>query len=137
MEIKAKARFIRMSPRKVRLVIDLIRGMHVDKALTQLRFVNKLAVEPVSKLLNSAIANATNNFQLDANTLYIKSITADGGPTLHRSTPRAFGRATPIRKRTAHISIVLEDRAPGEVKQPLIKTSVTKKSVSQTRVQAK
>lgn len=140
MEIKAKARFIRMSPSKVRLVIDVIRGMHVAQAQTQLKFMNKLATEPVLKLLNSAIANAQNNFQIDPSGLFIKAIAADGGPTLHRSTPRAFGRATPIRKRTTHISIVLDEKIAKtkEVKEVKSESVVEKKKpVSRKRVQAK
>ena len=113
MEIKAKARYIRTSPRKVRLVIDVIRGMRVAQAQTQLKFMKKDAAEPVLKLLNSAIANATNNFQIDPGGLFIKTITADGGPTLHRWMPRAFGRTTPIRKRTSHISIILDSKDAG------------------------
>lgn len=97
-----------MSSRKVRLVIDLIRGARVEKAQTQLRFANKLAAEPVLKLLNSAIANAVNNFQMNKDDLKITSITADEGPILDRWHPRAHGRAMPIRKRSTHISIILE-----------------------------
>ncbi|OGL96104.1 50S ribosomal protein L22 [Candidatus Uhrbacteria bacterium RIFOXYB12_FULL_58_10] len=109
MEVIAKANNIRMSPRKVRLVIDVIRGMDVMRAQTQLQFMKKAAVLPVLKLLNSAIANAEHNFQLDKENLFVKTITADGGPTIHRWTPKAFGRAAPIRKRTSHITIVLSD----------------------------
>jgi large subunit ribosomal protein L22 len=108
MQVKAHARHIRMSSRKVRLVIDLIRGARVEKAQTQLRFANKLAAEPVLKLLNSAIANAVNNFQMNNEDLKITSITADEGPILDRWQPRAHGRAMPIRKRSTHISIILE-----------------------------
>lgn len=111
MEVKAKARYIRMSPRKVRLVVDLIRGLNVQEAKAQLSFSKKAAAEPVLKLLNSAIANATHNFNMEASDLYVKTITADGGPTLKRWRPRAFGRAGAIRKRTSHINIVLASRA--------------------------
>jgi large subunit ribosomal protein L22 len=110
MEVKAKARYVRMSPRKVRLVINVVRGMNVKEAQTQLQFMKKAAAEPVLKLLNSAIANAEHNFELSKDGLRIKSITADGGPTLGRWRARAFGKAAPIRKRTSHISIILEDR---------------------------
>lgn len=112
MEVKATARYIRMSPRKVRLVIDVIRGLGVSEARSQLYVMKKAAAEPVSKLLESAIANAQNNFNLNANELYVKRIVADGGPMLDRWRARAFGRAAPIRKRTTHISIILEPRAP-------------------------
>ncbi len=111
MEVTAKANNIRMSPRKVRLVIDVIRGMDVARAQTQLQFIKKEACGPVLKLLNSAIANAGHNFDIAKETLYVKTITADGGPVLKRWTPKAFGRSAPIRKRTAHITIILDERA--------------------------
>ncbi len=117
MQVKAKARFIRMSARKVRLVVDLIRGAHVSKAQTQLRFANKAAAEPVLKLLNSAIANATNNFNLNKDDLVITSIMVDEGPTLDRFHPRAHGRAMPIRKRSSHISIIIENVEQKEAKK--------------------
>lgn len=110
MEVKAKARHIRMSPRKIRLVVDVIRGRRVSDAQTQLRFMKKAAALPVLKLLNSALANATHNFQLEAHNLYVKCIAADEGTTIHRWTPKAQGRATPIRKRTTHISIILDEK---------------------------
>ena len=110
MDVKAKASHIKMSPRKVRLVVDVVRGMDVAKAKDQLQFIHKAAVRPVLKLLNSAIANATNNFELKEDNLYVKEIRVDQGPTLKRWRPRAFGRAAPIRKRTSHISIILGER---------------------------
>ncbi|MEK7615364.1 MAG: 50S ribosomal protein L22 [Patescibacteria group bacterium] len=112
MEVKAKARHIHISSRKVRLVVDVIRGKRVKEAQVQLQFMKKAAALPVLKLLNSAIANATHNFQLDEQKLFVKTIAADEGPTLHRSMPRAHGRAAPIRKRSTHISIVLEEKEP-------------------------
>ncbi len=111
MEVRANARYIRMSPRKVRLVVDAVRGKHVDAAITQLRFLNKAAALPVLKLLQSAVANAEHNFKLDRGSLYVKAIAADGGPVLKRWRARAFGRAATIRKRTSHISVVLDDVA--------------------------
>lgn len=113
MEVKAKARFIRMSPRKIRLVVNLVRGLDVDDAVAQLRFLNKAAARPVYKLIESARANAENNFKLNPGSLFIKTITVDGGPVLKRWMPRAFGRATPVRKRTAHITVVLDERGVG------------------------
>jgi large subunit ribosomal protein L22 len=110
MEVNASARYIRMSPRKVRLVIDVIRGMSVKQARTQLFVMKKAAAEPVGKLLESALANAAHNFHLNVEELYVKRITADGGPVLGRWRARAFGRAAPIRRRTTHISITLEPR---------------------------
>jgi large subunit ribosomal protein L22 len=118
MEVHAKARFVRMSPRKVRLVIDVVRGMPLDKALAQLSFMKKEAAEPVTKLIASAAANAEHNFGLDRSTLYVKAISADGGPVLHRFRPRAFGRAAAIRKRMSHIQVTLENRGGAEGKKP-------------------
>jgi large subunit ribosomal protein L22 len=109
MEVRAKAKYVRTSPRKVRLVLDVVRGLKAGDAMDQLNFINKLAAKPVKKLLVSAIANGVNNYSLDKDNLYIKQITADEGPTLHRWQPRARGRATPIRKRTSHIEIVLAE----------------------------
>jgi len=109
MEVKAIAKHIRISPRKVRLVAGLVRGMEAVKALDQLKFINKQAAGPIGKLLNSVIANATNNFELEKNNLYIKEIKVDEGATLKRWMPKARGRATPIRKRTSHITVILEE----------------------------
>lgn len=112
MEIKAQAKFVRTSPRRARLVIDLIRGLDVEEASRQLQFMPKVAAGLVLKLLNSGIANAVNNLKLQKDNLYIKAITVDGGPVLKRWQPRAFGRATPIRKRSSHISIILAEKVP-------------------------
>ena len=129
MEVQAKARYLRMSPRKVRLVIDVVRGMPVAEARVQLKHLKKHAAIPVLKLLESAIANAKHNFNLKEEKLYIKTIMADGGPVLHRWRARAFGRAAPIRKRTTHISIILDEVAS--------KNEVTKKVVKDEKVKAK
>ncbi|MCD4693921.1 50S ribosomal protein L22 [bacterium] len=111
MEVRAKAKFVRISPRKVRLVVDLVRGLGAVKALSQLKFVNKKSAHPVYKLVESGLANAENNYNLDRNNLFIKEIRVDEGKTLKRIFPRAYGRAAPIRKRTSHISVVI-----GEIK---------------------
>ncbi len=116
MDIKATARHIHQSPQKVRLVIDVIRGKGITDAQTQLKFMKKVAALPVLKLLNSAVANASHNFKIDTSNLFVKSITADGGPTIHRWMPRAQGRATPIRKRTTHIAIVLSQKPARKTK---------------------
>lgn len=110
MEIKAQARFIRLSARKTRLVADLIRGQAAAKAETILAFTQKAPSRPVLKLLRSAIANASHNFKLEKEKLFVKKITVDQGPALKRWRPRAFGRAAPIKKPTCHISIVLEEK---------------------------
>lgn len=112
MEIKANLNHLRMSPQKVRLVLDLVRKMPVEAALDQLKFINKKASEPVAKLINSAIASAVNTYELEKSNLYIKSIMADEGVMLKRWFPRAHGRATPIRKRACHISLVLDEIKP-------------------------
>lgn len=107
MEVKASAKYIKISPRKLRLVADVIRGLGLEEAFSQLRLTNKKAADPLAKLLDSAQANAENNFELEKNNLFIKEIRVNEGPTLHRWMPRARGRATPIRKRTSHIEILL------------------------------
>jgi len=137
MQVKAHARFIRMSPQKVRLVINLIRGVHVEKAQTQLRFTNKAAALPVLKLLNSAVANAVNNFHLEPTTLKVASIIANEGPTLDRWHPRAHGRAMPIRKRTTHISIILENMEEAKDAKGLTETSDTPKPLKKKQAAKK
>jgi len=112
MEVKAKLNNFRMSPRKVRLAAGLMRGKTVAVAKEQLRFSAKWAAKPLLKLLASAVANAQNNFGLAEDNLYIKTITVDGGPTLKRWMPRAHGRATPLNKRTSHITVTLTEIKP-------------------------
>ncbi len=109
MEVTAKLRYLRMSPRKVRLVADLIRGKNVNEALTILNLSVKKAAKPLKKLLESAIANAKQTGKIDIDNLYIYRLTVDEGPTLKRFRPRAMGRATMIRKRTSHITIKLKE----------------------------
>ena len=104
----AKLRHLRVSPRKVRLVADLIRGKHVEEALNILQFTNKVSSQPLAKLLKSAVANADQKDGVDVDQLFIKDLRVDGGPTIKRFRPRAMGRATPILKRTSHISIGLD-----------------------------
>lgn len=116
MEVKAKLKDLRMSPRKVRLVAGLVRGKKVAPALDQLTFSPKWSSKPLAKLLKSAIANAKNNFGLAEDNLFIKTLTVDGGPTLKRWMPRAQGRATPLNKRTSHITMVLGELVPGVAK---------------------
>ncbi|BDF57590.1 50S ribosomal protein L22 [Christensenellaceae bacterium] len=105
---QAIARYVRISSRKVKAVIDLIRGLSVADAKAVLMNTPNGATEPVGKLLNSAIANAENNMNISADTLYVAEVFADQGPTLKRFRPRAQGRATRIRKRTSHITIILD-----------------------------
>ena len=105
---KAVAKYGRISSRKVKAVIDLIRGMQVADAKAVLMNTPNGATEPVGKVLNSAIANAENNMNLSADTLFVAEVFADQGPTLKRFRPRAQGRASRIRKRTSHITIILD-----------------------------
>jgi large subunit ribosomal protein L22 len=128
MEIKASLNDLRMSSRKVRLVIDLIRKMPVDKALAQLKFTNKLATEPVAKMIESAIANGVNTYGLDRNNLFIKEIRSDEGTTLKRWMPKAHGRATVIRKRGAHVKVVLGEIVDsGKHEKKVVKTEAPMK----------
>jgi len=124
--ITAKLNYLRIAPRKVRLVANLIKGLDVTEAQTQLKFLPKRAAGPILKLLKSAIANAKHNFNLTEENLYIAKITIDQGPSLKRWMPRAMGRATPIMKRTSHLTIVLEER-PGLVKPKKRKVEPVKK----------
>lgn len=111
METRAVLKFVRVPPRKARLVVDLIRGQDVGQALTIVRYTPKRAARIVEKLLRSAMANAQHNDGVrDVERLFVKAATVDEGPRLKRWEPRAMGRATPIQKRTSHITIVLEER---------------------------
>jgi ribosomal protein L22 len=117
-EVRASARHVRNAPRKARLVMDHIRGKRVSDARAILSHTPRAAATDVAKLLESAIANAENNFELDAEELRIYRATVDEGPTIKRFRPRALGRATPIHKRTSHMTIILTTTvaAPGAKK---------------------
>jgi large subunit ribosomal protein L22 len=106
-EAVATAKFIRVSPTKARQVVDLIRGRHVEDARRVLRFSGRAAAAPVTKVLESAIANAEHNRELPGDELVVVRTWVDEGPTLKRYRPRALGRATRVRKRTCHISVVV------------------------------
>jgi large subunit ribosomal protein L22 len=106
---RATAKYIRISPRKVQVVIDLIRGKSVDEALAILAYTPKAAAPVVGKLLDSAVANAENNLQLDRAGLYVAEVYANQGPTLKRYWARSHGRADVILKRSSHITIVLDE----------------------------
>lgn len=110
MEITAQLRLYRQSPRKTRLVADAIRGLNAKKALDRLYFSPTRASTPLYKLVLSAIANASHNFSLNPDNLFIKKIMVDTGPTLKRWRARAFGRSAPIRKHTSHITIILDEK---------------------------
>jgi ribosomal protein L22 len=105
--VRASARYVRVAPRKARLIADQVRGMHIESARALLQFSPRGAAHPIHKLINSAAANAENNHELIGDEMRISSITVDEGPTLRRFRPRAMGRATPINKRTSHIRVAL------------------------------
>ena len=109
MQAKAQVNHVRISPRKVKIVLDLIRNKPVDVAAAILKFTPKAACEPVGKLLNSAIANAENNFNMDKSQLYVAEALVCPGPIMKRVRPRAQGRAYRIEKRTSHITLVLKE----------------------------
>ncbi len=109
MQVQAKLQNLRLSPRKVRLVADNIRGLKVSIALNRLAFMEKRAALPMLKLLKSAVANAEHNLKWKTDNLKIVAVKVDGGTTLKRSMPRAMGRASKINKRTSHISIMLDE----------------------------
>ena len=110
MEAKASVKFVRMSPRKVQIVCDLIRGKDVSTAAAILMNTRKAAVEPLMKLLKSAAANAENNLEMDPEKLYVEKVWCSPGPILKRMMPRARGGAAGIKKRTCHINMVLAER---------------------------
>ena len=109
-QAKAIARTVRIAPRKVRLVVDLIRGKQVGEAVAILRHTPKAASPVVEKVLKSAVANAEHNYELDVNNLVVSEIFVDEGPTLKRFRPRAQGRASAINKRTSHITVVVSEK---------------------------
>src|SRR6056297_127449 len=110
MEVKARANYQHISPKKARLVADAVKGMDVDQALNQLEFIQKKASGIISKAVHSALANATHNFNMDEDNLFVKNIIVNEGPTLKRQKARAMGRAMLIRKRRSHIEIVLDQK---------------------------
>ena len=110
MEATAKVTFVRIAPRKVKIVLDLIRNQPAEKAAAILKYTPKAACEPVGKLLKSAIANAENNNDMDVSKLYVASCNVGPGPILKRIRPRAQGRANRINKRTSHITITLAEK---------------------------
>jgi len=108
-EVRAVAKYVRIAPRKARLVVDQIRNQSVEKALEVLAFSERAAAVPVAKVVNSAVANAQNNHNLRG-PLYVKYAYVDEGPTLKRFRPRAKGSASPIRKRTSHITLTVAEK---------------------------
>ena len=109
-EVKATAKYIRIAPRKVRIVMNLVRGKSVNDALAILKFTLKVGADAVEKVLNSAIANAENNFDMDRDRLFISSAFVDQGPTLKRIHPRSRGQAFKILKHTSHITVAVNEK---------------------------
>lgn len=110
MEVRASAQRVRISPRKVRIVVDMVRGKKVTDAIQMMKFVPNRAAEDVEKLLKSVAANAENNYDLDPDNLWIKAIYADDAPQLRRFKPRARGRVGKILRRSCHITVIAEER---------------------------
>ena len=113
MEARAVAKYIRMSPRKARLVVDQIRGRSAQEAMAILQLTPNKPAEPIYKVLHSAVANAENNFEMNKDNLYVAQVFIDQGPVLKRFRPRARGMASKIRKPTSHITIVLRESKEG------------------------
>ena len=109
MEARAVARYVKISPQKAGLIMDEVRGKKVDEALRVLSFSPKKGARLLKKLINSAVANAEANKEIDVDTLFIKRLYADQGPVMKRFQPRAMGRATRIRKRTSHLTVILDE----------------------------
>jgi len=129
--VKAELKNYRQSPRKVRLVADLIRGKKAEEALTLLAFTIKRSSDPIKKLLESAIANADHNFDIKVSDLFVKEIRVDEGPTLKRFRARAHGRASSIRKRTSRVLINL-DKIEGKASKKVSKTTKETKDIKKT-----
>ena len=130
MKVISKLRHLRISPRKVRLVVDLIRKKKAEEAQKILDFTIKKGSGPLIKLLKTALADAKNNFQLETTNLYISKITVDQGPTNKRWRPRSRGMANPINKRTSHITLVLEEIEPGKKLREVKKEVIEKRDQS-------
>ncbi len=135
---KATLRFLRMSPRKVRLIADMVRGETVDVAIGQLYHSKKAAARPVRKLIESAAANAVNNDKMQRGALFIQTITVDDGPTYKRFRPRAHGRAAPLRKRTSHVNVIVAEKAElkTEEKKAPAKKAAPKKQAADSEKKA-
>jgi large subunit ribosomal protein L22 len=109
--MKATVRYLRITPRKVRLVADMIRGKNVEEALNLLQFTSKSSAKPLARLVKSAVANADQKGGVNVDKLVVAKVWADGGPVVKRFMPRAMGRATPILHRTSHVTVELEERS--------------------------
>lgn len=131
MSVTVKLNYLRIAPRKVRLIADLIRKKKVDEAEAILDFAKKRGAEPLLKLLKTAIADARNNFQLEPDNLYISKITVDGGPRYKRWRPRARGAAYRIEKKTSHITLILDEIAIDKKVKKTKKARIAKETKKQ------
>jgi len=134
MEVKAVEKYIRISPKKARLVADVVRGDNAVSALTSLKFIPKKAAQIIYKALASAVANAENNYNLDKSKLVISKITIDKGPSLKRFRPRSKGMASALLKRTSHITVVVSDLGKDvapvkKVVKPVVEDKIAKTEV--------
>lgn len=137
-ETKAVCRFVRISPRKARQVMDMVRGKSVDEALDVLTFLPKKAARLIEKVVKSAAANAENNFGMTRDILYISKAYVDGGPAIKRWLPRAYGRATPIKKRSSHITVFVSEKEHAAApKATTAKPAETKKKANKEEPKAK
>lgn len=142
MQVKASLKNLRISPRKVRLLANLVKGMNVNEAKIQLKFSNKKSSEPLLKLLESAVANAQNNFKLKNDNLYISKLLVNSRPMLKRWKPRAMGRASAIRKRVSSVIMELDERGNEQKenniknyqKNPAKTTSITRKNAEEQTI---
>lgn len=132
MNVKAHLNNVRISPRKVRLVAGLIRGLGVKEAKTQLQFLMKKTAPPMIKLIDSAAANAKHNYKLSPEALYVSAITVNEGPVLKRGMPRARGSVFSIRKRTSHIALTLSEKKAKNTQAAIAKT-VTKRATKEEK----
>ncbi|OGM97298.1 MAG: 50S ribosomal protein L22 [Candidatus Yanofskybacteria bacterium RIFCSPHIGHO2_01_FULL_39_8b] len=133
-EVTAKLNNLRIAPRKVRAVVNMLKGKNVVEVIAQLEYYVRGSVEPIKKLINSAIANAENNFNMVKENLYVKEITVNEGIKLKRFRAKGFGRAAAIQKKTSHIKIVLDERTPG---MRLEKKARVKKEIEETAIESK
>lgn len=132
MEIKARTKYLKISPKKMRRVIDVVRGMDAEQSIQQLTFIPRKAARLIIRTLKSALANAKHNFDLEKEDLMIKSIFVDEGPVLKRWRPRAFGRAAQIRKHASHLTVILETKIGVKAKKTFHKGEKGLKAISET-----
>lgn len=137
MEVVTKAKYLHISPRKIRLVADLIRGIDVVEAEKQLRFIPQKGGKLLLKILNSAVANAEHNFNMVKENLFISKILVDQGSTFKRWRPRAFGRPALIRKRTSHVTLILDERIKGKKRKKIKEEAKEVKEIEKKEIKDK